>query len=228
MAIANVNENGNYTFTEWAARNGMLNDPSYATGLMLTHVDAAADLKQEARNQDKNTNMPSSPVDRYTLSYAPTGGFFSDLWGTLLTKVGIESESVLGLRSQLESIQTSGQQVNWVAHSRGGTEYVQAAQGSAIDKLYYNSVVFHAGANAEFSTRSMMASKSIRDVIEEKYRYRDSPSDLVPQIVGLRALSNPLNFMRSLWALPSVFGKDIEQSPHTLPYQWNNLQKEGN
>ena len=74
----------------------------------------------------------------------------------------------------------------------------------------------------------MMDTKKIRDVIDEENRYRDAPNDLVPQIVGLRALTSPLNFMSSLWALPSVFGKDIEQSPHTLPYQWNNLHKGGN
>ena len=223
LAIANVNENGNYTFTEWAARNGMRNDPSYATGLMFTHVDAAADLKQQT-TQDTNY----TPVDRYTLSYAPTGGFFSDLWGTLLTKIGIESESVLGLRSQIESIQGGETKVNWVAHSRGGTEFVQAAQGSGVKDLSNNSVVFHAGANTVPATTSMMDTKKIRDVIDEENRYRDAPNDLVPQIVGLRALTSPLNFMSSLWALPSVFGKDIEKSPHTLPYQWNNLHKGGN
>ena len=142
--------------------------------------------------------------------------------------MGIESESVLGLRTQIESIQSSGQAVNWVAHSRGGTEFVQAAQGSGAESLKYNSVVFHAGANTSFSTQSMMDIKQIRDVIDEDKRYRDAPNDLVPQIVGLCALTSPLNFLSSLWALPSVFGKDVEKSPHTLPYQWNNLQKGGN
>ena len=201
----------------------MLNDPSHATGLMLAHVDAAADLKQTTT---PDTNY--TPVDRYTLSYAPTGGFFSDLWGTLLTKLGIESESVLGLRSQIESIQGSEKKVNWVAHSRGGTEFVQAAQGSGVTDLSNNSVVFHAGANTVFATKSMIDTKRIGDVINEESRYRDAPNDLVPQIVGLRALTSPFNFIRSLWALPSVFGDDIEKSPHTLPYQWSNLQKGGN
>ena len=154
----------------------------------------------------------------------------SDLWGTLLTKIGIESESVLGLRSQIESIQGGETKVNWVAHSRGGTEFVQAAQGSSMESLKYNSVVFHAGANTKGATDTAMAEKSIGDVIKDtnKYRYRDAPNDLVPQIVGLRALTSPLNFLSSLWALPRVFGDDIEKSPHTLPYQWNKLQKGGN
>jgi hypothetical protein len=152
----------------------------------------------------------------------------SDLWGTLLTKIGIESESVLGLRSQIESIQGGETKVNWVAHSRGGTEFVQAAQGSGVKDLSNNSVVFHAGANTVPATTSMINAKKIGDVIDKDNRYRDAPNDLVPQIVGLRALTSPLNFMSSLWALPRVFGDDIEKSPHTLPYQWNNLQKGGN
>lgn len=174
------------------------------------------------------TDTSYTPVDHYTLSYAPTGGFFSDLWGTLLTKIGVESESVLGLRSQMEYIQGRGQTGNWVAHSRGGTEFVHAAQGSGTDSLRYNSVVCHAGANTVPATTSMIDAKKIRDVIDKDNRYRDAPNDLVPQIVGLRALRSPLNFISSLWALPSVFGDDIEKSPHTLPYQWSNLQKEGN
>ncbi len=40
----------------------------FETGLMLTHVDAAADLKQQTT---PDTNY--TPVDRFTLSYAPTG-----------------------------------------------------------------------------------------------------------------------------------------------------------
>jgi hypothetical protein len=195
---------------------------------MLTHVDSAAETKQEVSNREQGTSTPYAPIDRYTLSYAPTDGFFSDLWGALLTKIGIESESVLGLRSQIEFIQSSKQTVNWVVHSRGGTEFVQAAQGSDMDILKYNSVVFHAGANTVPATTSMMDAKKIPDVINDKNRYRDAPNDLVPQIVGLRAMTSPLNFFSALWALPSVFGDDIEKSPHTLPYQWNNLQKGSN
>ena len=110
----------------------------------------------------------------------------SDLWGTLLTKIGIESESVLGLRSQIESIQGGETKVNWVAHSRGGTEFVQAAQGSGVKDLSNNSVVFHAGANTVPATTSMINAKKIGDVIDKDNRYRDAPNDLVPQIVGLR------------------------------------------
>jgi len=226
LAIANTNEDGNYFFTDWAARNGMLNDPSYAAGLMLTHVDAAAQKKQ-----DLNPDPNYSPVDRYTLSYAPTNGFLSDIWGTLLTKVGYESESVLGLRSQLEYVQSSGQQVNWVAHSRGGVEFVQAAADSSVKDLGQNSVVFHAGANTAASANTLIDDqKKISDVTNDKSRFLDAPNDLVPQIVGLRALTtNPFNIIRSLISAPCLSSTfcGVTESPHTLPYGWYGSQPQG-
>ena len=68
----------------------------------------------------------------------------------------------------------------------------------------------------------------IGDVIDNENRYRDAPNDLVAQIIGLRALDSPLNFISALLYAPclsSVFCS-IQQRPHTLPYQWNNLQAE--
>lgn len=73
-----------------------------------------------------------------------------------------------------------------------------------------------------------MGSKKIGDVTIPENRYRDTPNDLVPQIIGLRALSSPWNALPTLLSsvcLSSAFC-DIQQSPHTLPYQWNNLQPE--
>jgi hypothetical protein len=215
LAIANVNENGAYFFTDWAARNGMNNDPDYATALMFVHVNEAA--KAAAGDPDDPDYIPYQPIDRYTLSYAPTNGFFTDIWGTLLTKLGFESDSVLGLRGQLEFIQESSQQVNWVAHSRGGAEFVQAALGSSLTDLSNNSVVFHAGANTVWATDWVTDDKKILN-----FGYRDAPNDLVPQIVGLRALTSfsPLNFVWSLLSAPCLSNVfcTIEQSPHTLPY----------
>lgn len=132
------------------------------------------------------------------------------------------------LASQMETVQSSGQPVNWVVHSRAGAEFVQAAAGSTVTSLNNNSVVFHSGANNQIMTDSVMVAKEIGDVIDKDYRYRDAPNDLVPQIIGLRALDSPLNFISSLLYAPylsSVFFS-IQQSPHTLPYQWNNLQTE--
>ncbi|HHV49766.1 MAG TPA: hypothetical protein GXX56_12545 [Rhodocyclaceae bacterium] len=225
LAVGTVNDgHGNYAvLSEWFARNGMLNSPDYATWLMFTHVDAAAQMKAKASGEDY------LPVDRYTLSYAPTNGFFMDIWGTLKTKLGYESESVLGLRDQLESIEQGNQQVNWVTHSRGGVEFVQAAQGSNLDSLRNNPVVFHAGANTTWTTEAMMTSKNISDVIDRDRRYRDAPNDLVPQIVGLRALNSPWNIIPSLLYAPCLSSAfcSTTQSPHALPYQWNNLTQEG-
>ena len=68
-----------------------------------------------------------------------------------------------------------------------------------------------------------MNQKKIGDVINEQNRYRDNSNDLVPQIVGLRALTNPLNFVKSLVAAPCIFFCSAANSPHTLPYDWDNL-----
>ena len=35
----------------------------------------------------------------------------------------------------------------------------------------------------------------VGDVINDKNRYRDAPNDLVPQIIGLRAIESPMNFV---------------------------------
>lgn len=199
----------------------MLNSPDYATWLMFTHVDAAAQMKAKASGEDY------LPVDRYTLSYAPTDGFFMDIWGTLKTKLGYESESVMGLRDQLESIVQGNQQVNWVTHSRGGVEFVQAAQGSSLESLRNNAVVFHAGANTVWTTDAVMKDKGLGDISSsnnKNNRYLDAPNDLVPQIVGLRALTAPWNFIYSLIYAPCL-ACSPEKSPHTLPYQWNNPAK---
>ncbi len=206
----------------------MRNDSSYAAGLMLTHVDAAMYSKHDTDDATNGVSTPYIPIDRYTLSYAPTGGFFSDLYGTVLTKVGSESASVLGLRSQIEQIEAGNSPVNWVVHSRGGVEFVSAASGSSVERLSKNSVVFHAGANTKTSAELMMDKKKITDVINFENRFRDAPNDPVPQIAGFHALTQPLNFIGALFSLPCLSSTfcSVEQSPHTLPYQWPNLKKD--
>ena len=151
-----------------------------------------------------------------------------DLTPIFLTKIGVESPSVLGLRSQMEAIQAGDRPVDWVAHSRGGPEFVQAAAGSSIEKFNNNSIVFHAGANNLMVTNYIMDQKRIGDAVNEKYRYRDNSNDLVPQIVGLRALTAPMNFVTSILSAPCLSSTfcTIQQSPHTLPANWNNLAPE--
>ena len=86
-----------------------------------------------------------------------------------------------------------------------------------------NNVVFHAGANTSFMTEQILDAKQIKTF---NGGYRDSPNDLVPQYVGLRALTSPLNFIFALIASPCIFFCSAENSPHTLPYDWPNLLKE--
>jgi hypothetical protein len=195
----------------------MNNDPNYAPGLMLEHVDARA--KQAAQKKGETY----VPVDMYTLSYAPTNGFISDIWSALQSKLGYESESVQALRSQMEQTQAKGEQTgngfNWVVQSRAGVEFVQAAQGSSFTDLGNNFVVFDSGANARSTTKAMMGSKNIQPIDKLKLYY-DAPNDLVPQIIGLRAVSenNPGNILKSLISAPCVLSIGCTESPHTHPY----------
>ena len=220
LTIANTYVDGEYWFTPFAFRNGQSNDPGYAPGLGLTHVDAAALTKHEAENKGNGT--PYVPIDRFVLSYAPTNGGLLDTTGTSVSKMGFDSAPVVALRNQQQAIQANGQPVYWVAHSRGGEDFAQAVSG-ANGELKMNNVVFHAGANTSFVTEQILDAKQIKTF---NGGYRDSPNDLVPQYVGLRALTSPLNFIYALIASPCIFFCSAENSPHTLPYDWPNLLKE--
>jgi len=217
VIAVSVNKDGEYYFEPWAAHNGMDNPPGYGAGLMLVHTDAAA------KTRDGNNSF----VDSYTLSYAPTMGFTRDVIDTAATKFGKDNEAVLELRKQLEAVQGGDEKVNWVAHSRGGAEFMQAASGSGMIDLGKNSAVFHAGANNSLVTKQVMEDKNIGDVIGDKdSRYRDSPYDAVPQIVGLRAVSSEgslLNIITSVLGFPCLFLCSVENSPHTLPYKYDFL-----
>ncbi|GHU07814.1 hypothetical protein FACS1894158_16540 [Betaproteobacteria bacterium] len=234
LAIADdVNEDGKLALiTDFGWHNGMNNLPGYALGLGLAHVDAAAQTKNNVMNEKEGTSIPYIPVDRFISFYAPTYGFVPDILDTALTKLGSERDAVLSLRGFMENIQDTLQGTdkvfNLVNHSRGGPETVQAFSGSDVQDFRNIAVVFHAGANTTWATNSVMLDKKLKDVINDSNRYRDSPYDLVPQIVGLRAftsLESIPNVFTSILHSISLFGSPAS-SPHTLPYQWNNLQKE--
>ena len=218
LTIANTREGETYFFipdadgTRLAFRNGQSNKENYAPGLALTHADAAAETKAD------EAEKPYQPIDRFTISYAPTNGGVMDTAGTLVSKLGIDTAPILALREQMQAVTDSGQIVHWVAHSRGGEDLAQAASGQS--NLSGNLVVFHAGANTRFMTEPILSAAKINLY---NNGYRDSPYDLVPQIVGLRALTDPLNFVKSLVAAPCIFFCSAANSPHTLPYNWNNL-----
>jgi filamentous hemagglutinin len=220
LTIANTREGDSHFFvpsadgTRFGLRNGQSNPQDYAPGLMLAHADAAAATKAKAEDN------PYQPIDRFTLSYAPTNGGVMDTAGTLVSKLGIDTAPIVALRGQMQAVTDSGEEVYWVAHSRGGVDYVQAANGPGKQDLSGNFVVFHAGANTRLMTEPILDAAKIKLYNDG---YRDSPYDLVPQIVGLRALTNPLNFVKSVVVLPCVFFCSAANSPHTLPYNWDNL-----
>ena len=215
LTIANT---GGRFYTQFAGRNGQSNEPNYAPGLMMAHIDAASETKQKDE-RDKSGNTPITPIDRFTLSYAPTKGGVFDTLGTGLDKLGFDSQNVLALREQLMTIQSSGQSVFWVGHSRGAEEFKDAAQG-ASGSLSMNLVVFHAGANNQNATNSILVEKKI-DIYNDGYR--DNPSDPVPQLVGGRWQQNPQNLLPAMANFYCVINCSVQNSPHTLPYNWANL-----
>jgi hypothetical protein len=101
-------------------------------------------------------------------------------------------------------------------------DFVQAAWGSSYDRLNYNSVVFDSGANTEWTANAMRNDKRIEKIEGLTKLFYDAPNDLVPQIVGLHAISDgePWNIIRALFSAPCLFPTfcSVYESPHTLPY----------
>jgi hypothetical protein len=70
-------------------------------------------------------------------------------------------------------------------------------------------VAFHGGGNTKWVTDGYLARTGIR---LHGQGYYDNPNDFVPQVLGLRGLSNPGNMGRAIWSFPKLFGPN---SPHT-------------
>lgn len=153
------------------------------------------------------------------LLYNPTGGFLADGLETFRGKLSFAfgpSEIAKKLSGVLGAIQQDGKSVNWVAHSQGGAIFA-----SAVDyyggTLSNNSVAFHAGANNQLVTDSILKNAGMNFDDKGKYQgnYWNSPNDAVPNIIGLNTI-NPITWVRSILFIPTLF-MGPESSPHTLP-----------
>lgn len=109
--------------------------------------------------------------------------------------------------------------MNWVAHSQGGAIFAEAVRYNGGD-LSQNGVVFHSGANNEWVTNYYLDQANINEQYQgQETTYRNSPIDIVPNIIGLNTL-NPISIIGSILAIRLLF-TDPEHSPHTLPHGWN-------
>ncbi|WP_205205233.1 DUF6862 domain-containing protein, partial [Azonexus hydrophilus] len=202
----NVVSKTDKVFTSEAGVNGILNDSDYAPGLLGYHIN-------EARAEGfKNIGI-------YTLFYNPTEGIIGDGLETFQDKMSFvfgPSDVAKKLSGALDTIQQGDQSVKWVVHSQGGAIFA-----SAVDyhggTLSNNSVAFHAGANNQLVTDSILknAGMNFNDNGIYKTVYLDSPRDAVPNIIGLNTL-NPITWIRSILFIPTLF-MGPESSPHTLP-----------
>lgn len=189
--------------TDYGGLNGIQNPPEYAPGLIGNHV---------------NTVNPN--VGLYTLYYTPTDGFFSDGWKVYMDKLGFTTTDSLNFSAVLGDVQAGGRDVTWVAHSRGGVTFVEGARNIKGD-LSRNWVLFHAGANNQIVTNTILAERGITlgdawwktNPNEDIRPYLDSQFDAVPNIVGMNG--NPLQILGSVVASPLLFLGPV-WSPHTL------------
>ncbi len=185
-------------FTDYGGLNGIQNPPSYAPGLLGSHV-----------------NDQNATVGIYTLYYTPTHGFWKDGLMTFADKLGFTTEDARNFSTVLSDVQASGHKIIWVPHSRGGATFTEAARITEGD-LSNNSVVFHSGANNRRESNAILAERGINLANEggNEKNYIDSKIDAVPNIIGLNG--NPVRMLGSFVALPFLFAGP-ERSPHTLP-----------
>jgi hypothetical protein len=157
----------------------------------------------------------------YTLVYVPDNSFTTDLLLSLGDKLGLggltTSSEANFLSGVLQNVQDNGQQVDWVAHSRGGAIFTQTVNINS-GELSNNSILFHAGANNELVTQGILNDAGIKYGIgtlgNEQPPYKNSDADLVPNIVGFNG--NPIQIIKSILAIPDL-SKGPLVSPHTLP-----------
>jgi len=176
------------------AINGMMNELGYAISLMSEHVNARF------------------AASDFTLVYNPTQSFLSDLWEATRDKFGHTTEIS---RHFSEVLVGMDHHADWVAHSQGGVIFAEAARYAeanvGAEGLRLNSVAFDSGANNAYVTDRILARGGLGLYGKGYY---DAPNDAVPQIVGLRGWSNPVNMAWSVVSFPTLFG---DHSPHTHP-----------
>ena len=143
------------------------------------------------------------------LAHNPTEGFLRDTFESARDKLGWTTAA----SKQFADIQASvDHPMSWVARSQGGIIFSEATRYNikrGVTSLSNLRVAFHNGGNNKWVTDGYLARTGIR---LHGQGYYDNPNDFVPQILGLRGLSNPANMGRAIWSFPRLFGPN---SPHT-------------
>ena len=179
------------TSASYGAVNGIMNDIGRAMGLMSEHI------------------FDRYGGSNYMLAHNPTEGFMRDLVESGRDKMGWTTAA----SKQFADIQASvDHPMNWVAHSQGGIIFSEATRYNikrGVTSLSNLRVAFHGGGNNQRVTDGYLVRTGIS---LHGQGYYDNPNDLVPQVLGLRGLSNPGNMARAIWSFPKLFGPN---SPHT-------------
>jgi hypothetical protein len=175
--------------TQYGALNGILNPTDYAPGLMGAHIN----------NRNQNVGI-------YTLYYTPTQGFVTDVWNTLMDKLGNTTPDAQNFAKVLEGV---NHPVTWLGMSRGGVTATEGARVATGD-LSNNSMVFDSGANNEPVTNSIFARQNIHlgdRILEGQNKavipYMYNSLDPVRNIVGGNTW-NPFQIFGSILALPTL------------------------
>lgn len=158
----------------------------------------------------------------YTLFNIPTAGFSGDVFNVGLQKLGIDTPASSALAGVLQSVTSSGNNVQWVAHSGGGAAFAQAmnyAMANGSGPLTGNSVRFDAGANNASVTNGIARAAGVNVT-----GYYYSPLDFVPNVVG--GNGNPISMLASTVLLPTLFiGPPLSQ--HTKPTSTWSMHRSG-
>lgn len=185
--------------TRLAAINGQSNNLKKATWLMAEHLQY----------------HHGKAFNEYTLFHNPTEGGLRDTWESMRDKMHKTTEVSMAFSRVLKNVQSSGQPVNWIAHSQGAIIFCESTRillNKGMKKLDKNSVIFDAGAASRRKTDQLMKNVGIRS------KHNSAPNDFVHQIAGGNAASIG-QVLASALHLPRLFFGTTESSAHTLAYK---------
>jgi hypothetical protein len=190
---------------EWLApvpSNGITTANAYIngiTGTLARHAALGA------------LHIPSG-VTEFTLVNIPTLGMWGDILRVAGDKLGFTSDAAKFVGGLQASVQASGADVAWVAHSGGAEAFAEGMRyemSMGVTSLSHNSVTFDGGANNAWATNRIAQSEGVNT------RYYNSSFDAVANIVGTNG--NPLQMVASVFASPLLFSNHPGWSPHTAP-----------
>jgi hypothetical protein len=160
-------------------------------------------------------------VSNFVLIHNPSDGPLRDAWETFRDIVGVTTPAAKQLARILVDVQVDRRTLEIVAHSQGGamlTSAIRYAHRQSNQSLTSIRASFHGGANNILVTNAVLARAGVaRFGGVRGSGYRNHPFDLVPQVIGLNGVLNPVKLVGSLLMAPRL-GQGEDRSPHTLPY----------